>query len=607
MRTTLTIVERITAETPGNLSALGKEDIGATPGVNLDDRLRGVPGFSLFRRSSSLVAHPTTQGVSLRGTGSSGASRTLVLSDGIPMNDPFGGWVYWSRFAPEELERVEISRGASTSVFGDRALGGVIALFSRHPEAARVTGRYEGGSRSSHDVSASYMNLWRSLALTARGRGYTTDGYFIVPAEVRGTVDRPAGVRFVNSAAALDYFRAETRLSLKADILAEDRANGTALQRNSTGLGQVSLDFRTEAGGSAFSAQAFHTREQFHSVFSALAPDRNSERLTFRQTVPSEAAGGAFLWRRGMGRWSVLAGADLFRVEGYSRDALFPSGLRVGGGTLWQHGAFVQSEVRVGPASLMAGARHHFTGRGRRFFSPSAGLALGRGWLRGRASVYRSFRAPTLNELHREFRVGNAVTQANAWLRPERVVGVEAGLDMAGAASRLRLTAFRSDLRDLITNVTLSVSPNLIVRQRQNAAAALSRGVEVEGLRRFGRWRAEAAYLFADSRFSGGERVPQVARHQGSGQVVYDRGGTLVSAGVRSYADQFEDELNRFRLPGFATVQVLARQRLARGFSMLAAVENLLDREYLTGFSPAPAIGAPRLWRLGLRWESAGP
>ncbi|MCC6861836.1 MAG: Plug domain-containing protein, partial [Bryobacterales bacterium] len=176
MRTTLTIVERITAETPGNLSALGKEDIGATPGVNLDDRLRGVPGFSLFRRSSSLVAHPTTQGVSLRGTGSSGASRTLVLSDGIPMNDPFGGWVYWSRFAPEELERVEISRGASTSVFGDRALGGVIALFSRHPEAARVTGRYEGGSRSSHDVSASYMNLWRSLALTARGRGYTTDG-----------------------------------------------------------------------------------------------------------------------------------------------------------------------------------------------------------------------------------------------------------------------------------------------------------------------------------------------------------------------------------------------------------------------------------------------
>jgi outer membrane receptor protein involved in Fe transport len=151
------------------------------------------------------------------------------------------------------------------------------------------------------------------------------------------------------------------------------------------------------------------------------------------------------------------------------------------------------------------------------------------------------------------------------------------------------------------------VAPNLIVRQRQNAAAARAQGIEVEGLRRFGRWRAEAAYLLADSRFSGGERVPQVARHQGSAQVVYDRGGTLVSAGLRSYTDQFEDERNQFRLPGFATVQLLARRRLTRGVSALIAVENLLDREYLTGFSPTPGIGAPRLWRLGLRWESRAP
>lgn len=74
-------------------------------------RLRQVPGFSLFRRSSSVVAKPTTQGVSLRAIGSSGASRTLVLWDGIPINDPFGGWVYWTRIDPAHIDRVEIDRG----------------------------------------------------------------------------------------------------------------------------------------------------------------------------------------------------------------------------------------------------------------------------------------------------------------------------------------------------------------------------------------------------------------------------------------------------------------------------------------------------------------
>src|SRR5882762_7142471 len=116
VRTSITVVENVTTETPAHMSVIDNKEIRETPGDNLDDRLRKVPGFSLFRRSSSLVAHPTTQGISLRGIGSSGASRSLVLWDGIPANDPFGGWVYWTQFQPEEISRVEISRGAATSL-----------------------------------------------------------------------------------------------------------------------------------------------------------------------------------------------------------------------------------------------------------------------------------------------------------------------------------------------------------------------------------------------------------------------------------------------------------------------------------------------------------
>ncbi|MBK9166375.1 MAG: TonB-dependent receptor [Bryobacterales bacterium] len=603
VRTTITVMESVETESPAVLTALDGSGIRSIPGVNIDDRLRNLPGFSLFRRNSSLVAHPTTQGVSLRGIGSSGTSRSLVLWDGIPVNDPFGGWVYWTRFQPEELERVEVSRGASTSVFGDRAMGGAIALFSRRPEHRRLHARYEAGNRGTHDLAGGYSHLFSRWGVSGQVRGYTMDGFFVVPVGTRGAIDREAGVRFVVADARVDYLGPVHRWFFKSDLLTEDRANGTVLQNNSTGLGTVAARYQTEKDRHSVSVLGYHTRGEFRSAFSAIAAGRNTETLTFRQTVPSEAVGGAGLWGyRGQG-WNLLGGADLFRVEGQSIESPRVGARRQAGGTLRQNGVFLQSDLTWKTLRLFAGGREQYAGAGNRFFSPSGGLVAGRGRFRGRGSVYRSFRVPTLNELYREFRVGNAVTQANAQLRPESLFGAEAGLDIVGELTRTRITFYRNELTDLITNVTLSVAPNLIVRQRQNAGGALSRGFEIDTARRWGPLRGEASYLFVDSRFAVGERVPQIPKHQGSAQVTFDRGATLASIGIRSYAAQFEDELNRFLLPGYATLQVVARRQLTPRLSALVAFENLLNREFVTGFSPTPLIGAPRLWRAGLRWE----
>lgn len=584
---------------------LDKQAVREQPGVNLDDRLRAVPGFSLFRRSSSLVAHPTTQGVSLRGLGSSGASRSLVLWDGIPINDPFGGWVYWTRVPPDELERVEISRGASTSIFGDRAMSGAIALFSRPAEPYRLTAFYEGGNRDTHELGAGFSHLFSKFGVSAQSRAFTTDGYFIVPEQARGSVDRPANVRFVSGDTRLDYLGARDRLFLKLDVLTEERENGTALTRNSTGLGTVAGHYTHNWRSDDVSLLAYHTREQFHSSFSAVTNNRTVERLTFVQSVPSQGTGAAGMWRHAASRWDLLAGADVRHAEGTSTDRLVPAGLRVGGGSQLQHGYFAQFHANAGPAKLFAGARQQVTGEDQTFFSPSAGFTAGRGTLRARGTVYRSFRSPTLNELFREFRVGNAVTQANPRLQPETLFGAEAGFDLVGERARLGLTLYRNELEDLITNVTLSTSPALIVRQRRNAASALTRGVDLDAQAGWRDFRAQAGYLFADSRFSGGPRIPQVPRHHGSLQLSYVREGTLASAGIRSYSAQFEDDRNTFLLPGFASVQLAVRQRLVRNLAAVLAVENLLDREYVVGFSPTPLIGSPRLWRLGLRWDGA--
>jgi outer membrane cobalamin receptor len=597
IRSSITVDEKVTLETPASVTVLDKATIEQTPGFNLDDRLRTVPGFTLFRRSSSIVANPTTQGVSLRGLGSSGASRTLVLWDGIPINDAFGGWVYWTRFSPEELDRVEVSRGASTSVFGDRAMSGAIALFSRPAAPLRLTGSYEGGNNNSHALTGGISNLWRKWAFSTQLRAAETDGYFIVPESRRGPVDTRAGVKFVATDTRLDWLGSREKIFLKFDMLAEERKNGTTLTANSTGLGSIAAHYFRDD----FTLLAYHVREDFHASFSAVTADRKRETLSYNQTVPSDSTAVAGMWARHTTHWNALIGADFNRVEGYSTDSLFPTGKRIGGGILNQGGGFAQTDLRVGALQLFAGARQHSSG----FFSPSAGYSLGRKRLRARGSVYRSFRTPTLNELYREFRVGNTITQANAALLPEKVFGAETGVDFVGEKTRAGVTFYRNSLTDLITNVTLSSSPSQILRQRRNAASALARGAEFNLRRTWRDFRGEFGYLFADSRVPTGERIAQTPRHQGSAQIIWTHGATLISGGVRSVSSQFDDDKNAFLLPGYPTLQLVMRHRLTPSLSATASFENLLNREYLTALTPTPNIGAPRLWRAGLRWDGS--
>ena len=603
VKTSITVVEKISAETPANVTTLDSTALKESPGTNLDDRLRDVPGFSLFRRSSSMVANPTTQGISLRGIGSSGASRTLVLWDGIPANDPFGGWVYWTQFVPGEIGSAEISRGAATSIFGDRAMSGAIGLFTRPAEKLHVLAEYEYGNDSTHDISTGFSDVWSRFAISGSARAFTSDGYFIVPASIRGAADTRANVQFVTGDVRIDQFTSIGNFYFKTSMLAEERQNGTAITHNSTGMGTISLRYACEFTNDSFSVLGFHTRSGFHATFDSVTNNRNTDRLTYSQTVPSDAVGGAFLWQHHERKWNLMAGADADRLGGTSTDHVVPTGQRVGGGTQLQHGIFGQADVSLGPVKLFTGVRHSFAGMGSQFLSPNGGFVVGKKNLRARGSVYRSFRAPTLNELYRDFSAGNTTTRANAALVPEKLWGAEAGFDWIGENSTFRVTAYRNSLDGLITNVTLSSSPTAIVRQRANAAAAVSRGVETEFVERFHNFTGELKYLYVESRYVTGFRVAQIPKHQGTAQLTYQRHGTFASAGLRSYAYQFDDDLNAFRLPGFASVQSVVRQHLVRSLSAEVTLENALDRQFYTAFTPTPNIGAPRQWRVGLRWD----
>src|SRR5713101_1328079 len=132
---------------------LSQDNFAATAVRTIDDALRQVPGFSLFRRSGSRTANPTSQGVSLRGLGASGASRAIVLADGVPLNDPFGGWVYWDRVPHESVTQVEVLRGGASHLYGSSALGGVVNIMTKKPDANAARFEASYGNQRTPDAS----------------------------------------------------------------------------------------------------------------------------------------------------------------------------------------------------------------------------------------------------------------------------------------------------------------------------------------------------------------------------------------------------------------------------------------------------------------------
>src|SRR4051812_5748686 len=361
---TATRGERRTSDVPASVNVLGREDIRQSPAVVADDVLRRIPTFSLFRRTSSLASHPTAQGVSLRGVGPSGVSRTLVMLDGVPINDPFGGWVYWSRIPLETAERIEVVDGSTSSLYGNYAMGGVINVITAPPARRTFEMKSQYGTRNTPKVDFYGSDRIGKLGVGVDGNVFDTDGYPIVRASERGRVDNKAAVDFRNINVKADY-AASARVHAfgRVGYFTENRDNGKASTIDNT---EEANDTRwTSATGgvrvrmpdqSDLQATVFTDVETFHSNFLAVpaaTPPRSIGRMTLTQEVPTKAVGGMVQWSRAMGAAQYLtAGADWRWVDGDSRenglDAVTGTRVilnRISGGTQRSAGLYVQDLI----------------------------------------------------------------------------------------------------------------------------------------------------------------------------------------------------------------------------------------------------------------------
>ncbi|HEY8231576.1 MAG TPA: TonB-dependent receptor [Vicinamibacteria bacterium] len=630
------------ADTPASVAIVPAAALRVTASGFLDDALRQVVGFSLFRRTGSRTANPTAQGVSLRGLGASGASRALVLADGVPLNDPFGGWVYWARLPRLAVERIEVLRGGAADLYGSGALGGAVQLVSTGARDGRaLEAELAAGEASTFDGSLSARAARGDWAARLSAEGYTTDGYVPVAEPFRGPVDSEAASRHFSLDASLER-RAfgDGRAFLRLQGYDEDRENGTALQTNDTriGLAALGLDWgRAESGRTALRLWA--ETQTYHQTFTAIAADRTREDLTRQQRVPADALGASAQWARALGsRQRLLVGAEARHVSGTTEEVAFVRGTATAtvdaGGDETGGALFLQDLLQAHPRLLVSGtvrldawalgggrsvttplatgvaATTTYPDRDETALSPRLGLVFrARPGLSLTASGYGAFRAPTLNELYRSFRVGDTLTLANAALAPERLWGGEAGALVTHGRHTLRVTAFSADVTDAVANVTVATAPGLITRERQNVGRTRSRGLEAEAdLRLSDRAVVTAGYALTDARVVSfpadpsleGRRVPQVPKHQATLQARYE-GRLRLGLQLRLTGDAWEDDRNELELASAAQLDLFAGYSLSPSVLVFAAAENVTDAEIVAARTPVPGLAAPRQLRAGLR------
>jgi outer membrane receptor protein involved in Fe transport len=633
-------------ESPVTTRVLSETALSTTPAVTLDGELRQLPGVELFRRSSSLVANPSSQGISLRGLGSTSASRTLVTEDDVPLNDPVGGWIHWEEQPELAIQNVELARGGISDLYGSSAIGGVVSLGTARPATSSAELRSSYGVEGTYDESLLAKTRQGPWGLLGAGGVLGTNGYIQEAPWQRGPVDIDSDTHDQNGLVLAEHDRGPLRLLVRGSFFNEDRGNGTPFQTNGTRLWRYATggDWQGPRGGS-LTTRFYGADERFHQTFSSISnlPDFGDGACTYRcgenptrySILPDNELGAETRWSQPLGAGLLLvAGADTHDVRVWDLEQTFGKSAaltnlrdhqRDSAGyaeAMWvRRGWTLTASGRLDWFQNYDGKQLQWTGTGwglsavqpvqsgQRVFDPRMGLSrkLFNHWAIN-GSGFRAFRAPTPNELYRSTQVGSELTYPNGSLLSERATGWETGVATEWHWGTIRSSYFLTQVNRPITAVTLSPpnAPPPILLRRENLGQIESRGVAADFQLAPRRWlTVDGGYQHAEATVTRGSQdlgkwIPEVARNLATLNVRAYRSqiGTL-SLQTRLSGRQFDDDANDFLLHGYFRMDAYAAHDLGKRVQVFTAGENLFNRAIEDSKTPTTTLGMSRVARVG--------
>lgn len=603
----------------------------------IESVLGDVAGFQQFRRSDSRSANPSAQGATLRALGGNASSRTLVLLDGVPMADPFFGYIPFSALVPDRLSVVRVTRGGGIGAFGAGAVAGTIELASAtRDQLPTLAASAFYGSKDATELTASLTPDLGGGYVSLSGRWDRGDGFLTTPRDQRVAATAPAAYDgWSTNLRAVAPLSATSEIQFRGTIFHDERTLRFKGADSMSEGQDASIRFISR-GAWQVDALAYIQARNFSNIVISASTFRKS--LDQRNT-PSTGIGGKIELRPPVGPDHVLrigadtrfATGDMFEDAYNANIAANPvTSRRHAGGEQMTTGLFAEDDWTLGRLVLTGGVRAdrwtisngfyrasgtgaannsfadrsdwQFSGRAGALYRISDAVAL-------RGAAYSGFRLPTLNELYRPFVVFPITTRANAALTPEKLKGAEAGVDVTPVQGLiLSVTGFINRLDDAIANVTLTAN----TRERQNVDHITAKGVELTAIGRVSDFLLSASYAYSHSMVHApgmgfdGLTPAQSPRHAASATLGWEpKEGPALSATLRYVSKQYEDDLQKDVLPHALTVDAVARLPLGHGVTLVARGENLFDEEVVTRNAAGSIdLGTPRTLWIGFRFAS---
>lgn len=533
-----------------------REQIQALPETGVDQIVNRIPGVWLPNIPTGQL-HPTAQPVNIRGFGTSTTINTLVMVDGVPINDPYFRTINWSTIPKNSVERIEVIRGGgATSLWGNMAMGGVINIVTREPTrtGAATDVSYGSYNTGTAEVAGSYV-VNDKVKVGASYNHAQSSGYNLTPAQYQNANLVPTASKADNVAASV-FFTPSDKLKVFAkgywNQTYEDGLVWTFAHNNWSTYrlllgGSYQIDDQSSINASGWVAGgSFGTVNVASGAYTLNNINATNQFVSQIEAAPNADQGGSIFYEANFGPLrDVKVGVDARRTLVTDYNNLFasatsnPTTFVVNGEHRFQ-GAFGQGTYHFAgvPIDITLGVRGDFwqamnasvltqnsstlnvvPNASASSFDPRAGLKFyASDELTLRAAIYRNFSAPGMNQMYRVFASGTSYTTINPSLQPMTNFGQEIGFDFEWKGITVSGTYFNNNLNNFIDFITVcntnpvcaapfitaaGLSPAFTtVRQYQNVGNATFQGFELiatwqplEQLRLMGSFTNTVAYL----------------------------------------------------------------------------------------------------------------
>ena len=648
---------------PVNTSILSELDIREYATKSVDEILRQIPGFNLLRAADSIATAPTTSTVSLRGLGGTAASRTLVLLDGIPIHSPVSSEVYWARIPKGQIERVEVVRGGGANAWGNLSLGGVINIITKQPRKDGLDFTGSIAYPKTVDLSIAASEITERWELSGQASYYNTVGYYNIPENQRVLIDERVYKDYANVSGKATYLINEkARIFVTGSLFGEERHGGTPKDIDTTDIWTIGTGLLLDTdNNSQWRANLFYEEIDVKDYSVQVNSDNDEDTVRMYRLQPSSALGAGLVWSKEFAqshtfttgvdyRWTEITVNDFGRyLQDVAREQKVIDAEQDMGGVFiqdtwklndrWQlngslrydyvtnQGSTVVSDLTSGVVTSV----ENYDRNSENTVNPSLGAVFRvSDGVSLRAAAYKGFRAATLRELFRSSSTRSGVIIVNnPALAPERLLGVEAGVDLTFFDNAIvRLTLFQNTVEDLIQNITRGVADDAPIfvepcglllagqtcRELDNVGEMQATGVELEAeYHPSESWSLFLSYLYNDSEVTKapdnpqvvGKQVRQAPKHSFTARVRHQGRWFDTSVLGRYVGDRFEDDINTLPVDEFFVLDLRFSRQVSSSTEIFFTIENLLDEEIETRLTNAGdrQIGRPRFLGIGMRFS----